>query len=401
MKRAKEIASTPIRKEPWPSWPILGDEEKKAVARVIDSNQLFAATEVKAFEESFSEYIGSKYALGVGNATEGLHIALAALDIGVNDEVIVSPYTWISSASCALMQNAVPIFADCEADTLALSASAVEENISPRTRAVILVHMFGYPANVNSIIEVTKKHGLALIEDASHAHGALYHGSRIGTFGDISVFSLHQRKNLCTGDGGMVLTDDAELASRIYKLRSFGYHELSYNYRMTEFAAALGRTRLKRLDEENEVRRQNALYLEKQLRGLSGITVRKPIQGAVAVYYRVLLEYDSSKSGIPLGTIIDYLNAEGIPFTRTYEPLHRHPHFNPISTPARGCPWQWELYDGSELKNINYRDLSFPVVEEYCDNRLIELPVHPPVGQEDILQAAEAIHKVASIIESS
>jgi len=377
--------------ELWPTWPVLGEEEKRAVERVVESNQLFAAEEVHAFESEFAAYLGVKHALGVGNATEGLQLALAALEIGVNDEIIVSPYSWISSATCAMMQNAVPVFADAEPESLGLSPEAAEAAITPRTKAIILVHMFGYPADVDGVMAVASRRGLPVVEDASHVHGAEYRGRKLGTYGRVGVFSFHQRKALCVGDGGMVVTDDDEIADRVYRLRSFGYSELSYNYRMTEFAAALGRVRLARLDADNQVRIANAERMAELLANTLGILVRRPRANSVGVYYRLLFEYEPDMFGVPLTEFVSALSAEGFPFAKTWEPLHRHPHFNEGRNAARGCPWGWDLYAGTELKGKDFKDLRFPVVEEYCDRRMFELPVHPPVGEVEIRRAADAI----------
>ena len=398
-----------IKKLNWPLWPHFTEQDKNAVEKVIKSNRLFASgdskqlfegSEVKAFEDEFAEYLGIGYARAVGNGTQGLHLALATLGIGVNDEIITSPYTFISTASCALMQNAVPIFADIEPNSLALSAKKVEEKITQRTKAIIVIHMLGYPADVFNIKKVASKHGLALIEDASHAPGAQYAGKMVGTLGDIAVFSLHQRKNLCVGDGGIVVTNNEKFASRLYRLRSFGHDELSYNYRMTEFAGAIGRTRLQQLDDENEIRRQNATYLDELLKDIPGITVRKPNPADVGVYYALLLEYDQNQFGVSLDNFIKLVRNEGVPFNRTYTPLHRHPHFNPTSNPARGCPWKWKLYDNHHINQTNYKDLKFPVAEEYCDNRLIELPVHPPVGEKEMHKVYKAVEKVFKLLVS-
>jgi perosamine synthetase len=368
--------------------------------RVLDTNQLFAADEVRAFETEYASYAGSQYARGLGNATQGLHLALAALDIGVNDEVIVPPFTWISTASCVLMQNAVPVFADCEPNTLALSADTIREKLTPRTKAIIVVHMFGYPADMNPIVELASEFGLRLIEDASHAHGASYHGRQMGTFGDAGVFSLHQRKSLCVGDGGILITNSLDIDQKVHRLRSFGDVELSYNYRMTELAAAIGRVRLRRLDDDNAIRIRNAESLSDKLTGIDGIQVRMPITDSVGVFYRALLEYDPDFFGKPIADFVDGLKRAGIPAEKTWEPLHRHPHFNPTEPPARGCPWDWPLRDPDHPDRIPYREQSFPVIEDYCDHRILELPVHPPLNDTHMQQAAEAIMKVCAELGS-
>ena len=264
----------------WPSWPQYGKDEHDAVTQVISSNQLFAAEKVKSFEENFAEYTGTKFAKGVGNATQGLHLALAALDIGVGDEVIVPPYTFIASASSILMQNAVPIFCDCDPTTRALSADKIKPLITKNTKAIIVVHMFGYPADMDPILELGQKHGLAIIEDASHAYGSEYKGLRCGSIGDVGVFSMHQRKALSAGDGGVVTTNDSDINEKIYRLRSFGHDQLSYNYRMTEFAGALGLVQLRKLDIQNQARQQNADLLDLLLKEVEGLDVVKPLDCA-------------------------------------------------------------------------------------------------------------------------
>ncbi|MBO75240.1 MAG: aminotransferase DegT, partial [Flavobacteriales bacterium] len=186
----------------WPSWPQYGSEEEAAVARVINSNQLFAAEEVAAFESEYARYIGARFACGLGNATQGLHLALASIGVGLGDEVVVPAYSWISSASCTLMQNAVPVFCDLESESLGLDPVALEVAITDQTKAIVVTHMFGYPAKIREIAEVAKRRRIPLIEDASHAHGASVGDQFLGTFGDVSVFSMHQRKSLSVGDGG-------------------------------------------------------------------------------------------------------------------------------------------------------------------------------------------------------
>ena len=189
----------------WPQWPVFNSSDRQTVIDVIESNQLFAKDKVKEFETNFSTYLDVAHSICVGNATQGLHLALAALNIGLNDEVIVPNYSFISTASCVLMQNAIPVFVDLSCDTLAPSVEQISSAITPRTKAVIVTHLWGFPCHIDSIRELCSSRGLFLIEDASHAHGATLNGQKIGTFSDISVFSLHQRKNLPVGDGGICL----------------------------------------------------------------------------------------------------------------------------------------------------------------------------------------------------
>lgn len=394
-----------VRTMAWPQYPVFGRAEKRAVEKVIDSSYLVAhhnpagPGQVEAFEEAFSAWIGSKYAVGVGNGTEGLHLALAAAGIGVNDEVIVPTLTFWVTATCVLMQNAVPVFADSEPGTLGLCPTDIEKKITKRTKAIIVVSLYGYPAAMDGIMGVARKHDLVVIEDSSHAHGAVYHDKKIGTIGDIGVFSLQQKKNLSTGDGGLVTTGNPDYAEAIQRLRTFGHEELSYNYRMTEIAAAIGQVRLELLDQHNDVRRANARCMEQQLEGVPGITVRRPIAGTVGAYYSLLFEYDPDVLAVSREDFVAAVQAEGIPLCSTsYSPVHRRPEFHPATPPARGCPWQWSLYDAPEAERPSYEDGVCPVAEAYADNRLMELKIHPPVGEDDMAQAAQAIRKVTDSI---
>jgi perosamine synthetase len=376
----------------WPSWPQYGQEEYAAVEKVIRSNQLFAAKEVECFEEQFSTYIGTKFGVGLGNATQGLHLALAALNIGISDEVIVTPYSWISTASCILMQNAVPVFCDIEPESFGMDPQKLEQKITERTKAIMVVHMFGYPSKIRELQAVAQKYGIPLIEDASHAHGASVNGQKVGTFGVLSVFSLHQRKSLSVGDGGIICTDNQEIRDKIYRLRSFGDFELSYNYRMTEFAGALGQVGLRKLDRQNNQRIQNARFLTELLKdlrpGLEVVCVRENEEG---VFYAVLIRVNTKIEHFNKKLLV--LQGAGIPIRKTWEPLHLHPHFNPPNqSPARGVPWQDPRYNGI-MKNKTFADLDLPIVEKYCPHRLLEFYVHPPTGLAELEVAAKMLKR--------
>ena len=329
----------------WPTWPQFGEEEAAAVGEVVKSQQLFAATQVKRFEQDFAAFVGSKRAIGIGNATEGLHLALAALDVGEGHEVIVTPCSWISSSSCVLMQNAVPVFADIESESLGLDPEAVERAITPFTKAIIPVHILGYPARIEEICEVASAHDIPVIEDASHAPGASVNGTMVGTFGSMGVFSLQQRKTISTGDGGVICTDDDSLADKLWRLRSFGDPELSYNYRMTEFAGVLGQIGLRKLGPHNEERALAAHYLSKLFDGHPKIRIRHPRKHEVGVYYAVAIELEVSDDEST--RLMDLLVVRGYQIRKVFPPLNRHPHFNPSRTPARGLPWQHPNYEGS------------------------------------------------------
>lgn len=376
----------------WPVWPAYTDDHEQAVLRVIRSNQLYAAHEVKAFEADFKSFVDSPFTVGVGNATQGLHLALAALGVGVGDEVIVTPYSWISSASCVLMQNAIPVFVDIEPESFGICPQALEQAITSHTKAVILVHMFGLASKVEQIQQICQDRGIALIEDASHAHGARLDGKHLGTFGKIGVFSLHQRKAISVGDGGIMCTDDENLYQKIWGLRSFGNPQLSYNYRMTEFAAALGRVGLAGLDDDNEKRRINHKILADEIRSNS-VQVVEPMDGVEAVYYANLLDIDMSST--KQQKLCQLANEAGIPIKRTWQPLHKHPHFQKANMPNHIAPWNLvdRLYDEPST-------LILPNSEKFQEHRLYELDCHPLVPQEFVHFAGQYINSLVDVVNA-
>lgn len=358
----------------WPKWPVYGNREYEAVNRVIRSNQLFAANEVKTFENDFKHYIGTNHAIGVGNATQGLHLALAALNVGTGDEVIVTNCSWISSASCILMQNAIPVFVDIESESFGLNPELLESSISDRTKAIIDVNILGYPSRIDEISRIANRFNIPLIEDASHGPGSKLNNKMIGSFGSISVFSLQQRKAISTGDGGIICTDNESIAENLVKLRSFGSNQLSYNYRMSEFSAALGRLGLEKLEKENEARRQSAKTLAELLNQYDWVKVRIAPENSVGVYYAIAIELNLPD--LQCLAIIDEFARLGVAVRKLFSPLNKHPNFNPSEDVARGLPWKDRDYDG-KMKNVDYSHLNFPVSEEYCNGRVMELYAHP------------------------
>ena len=367
----------------WPTWPQYDQTHEEAVLRVIRSNQLFAAAEVSAFENEFKEFVGASHAIGVGNATQGLQLALAALDIGAGDEVIVTPYSWISSASCVLMQNAIPVFVDIEPDSFGLCPEALEKAITRRTKAVILVHMFGLCSKVDEIQKICANHCIALVEDGSHAHGARLRGKHLGTFGQVGVFSLHQRKAIAAGDGGVLCTDDLTMYEKIRRLRSFGDKQLSYNYRMTEFAAAIAMVGLNRLEQDNNLRRKNHAVLASNLSS-SRAHVVEASEDVKPVFYSNLILIDLPHQ--QQEDLLSSANSFGIPLRRTWQPLHKHPHFDRSNMINRVAPW--------DVLNTIFDEPSkrvLPIADKLQENTLFELDGHPFVTFEIMHEAAAFI----------
>ena len=391
----------PVRVEPYPGvrWPIRGKDEEEAVARVVRSNNLCGGSEKEQFESLFAKYCNAEFAIATSCGTTALHTALAAAGIGVGDEVIVPPYTFLSTATSVLMQNAIPIFADIEPDTLGLDPKAVREKITSRTRAIIPVHMNGYPADMDGLMAVTREHNLVVIEDCSHAHGAEHKGKKVGTIGNLGAFSFQQRKNLSLGEGGMVVTNNEEFAKRAEAFHSFGNVPLAFNYRMSPLHAAIGRVRLPKLDEQNEQRIRNAEYLDKNLKDIKGITSQKPRAGTKAVYYNYLMRYSEEEVGVDRAKFIEAVQAEGIPLLASYSPLNRRHTFKLKDAYGHGCPWECPFYTAPPEEKPRYEAGICPVAEEMYDKKLLDIKIHPPATLEDMADIVEAFRKVIDNVD--
>jgi dTDP-4-amino-4,6-dideoxygalactose transaminase len=366
----------------WGKWPQYGTEHYAAVDRVIRSGQLFAAKEARALEEFAQNSMREGFVSAVGNATQGLHLALAALDVGTNSEVLVSNYSWISTASAVLMQNAIPVFCDFEINDLGASPTEIEQRITDRTKAVIVTHMLGYQANIEKIARICKSKGLVLIEDCSHAHGGSLFGKPLGTFGDLSVFSLHQRKTVSAGDGGLVWSRLLDIDQKIKRLRSFGDAELSYNYRISEFAAALASVEFTFLPPRTKQRRHATDIFANELLGAPGISPVLPRDPEGASYYALALVLDDTISPLAVDDYLQQCNRLEIPVRKTWEPLNKHPHFNPVIAPARGVPWH---RDNNLVGSDPYKDQKFKNSDQFLPNRILEVYFYPGTSEESVL----------------
>ncbi|PYJ67357.1 MAG: hypothetical protein DME76_15470, partial [Verrucomicrobia bacterium] len=313
------------RLQPFPPHPILGEEEKRAVMEVLESGHLstfiaapgqffLGGEKIKQFEREFAAYHDVKYAVAFNSATAALHAAVVAVEIEPGKEVIVPPYTFTSTATCALMHNVIPVFADIQVDNYCLDPEAVRRAISPLTRAVITVHLFGHPADMDPLIDIARKHNLKVIEDCAQAPGATYKGQLAGTLGDCGIFSFTESKTITTGEGGMLITNDSGIAQVAQMVRNHGevilesqtertYRSniLGWNYRMTEMEAALGIAQLKRLNDLNAQRIALADYLSEHIRDLPGISPPVVYPDCKHVYYAYPFRYDETVAGLPRG----------------------------------------------------------------------------------------------------
>ena len=384
-----------VRTAPFPLYNTIGKEEKNAVNRVMDSGVLskyigvwhkdfYGGVEVQAFEREWEKRFGVKHAIAMNSATSALIASVGALGIKPGDEVIVSPYTMVASVSCVLWWGGVPVFADIEPEYFCLDPKSVEEAITPHTKAIIVVDIFGGVYDVERIAAIAKKHNLKIVEDAAQAPGASHKGKGAGTFADIGVYSLNFHKHIHTGEGGVAVTEDDVLAERLQLIRNHAeavveakgdpdQKLIGQNYRLTEMQAAIGREQLKKLDALVAQRRKNCAYLAERLRDLPGIVPAPERAGSEHVFYVQPFLYDEKIVGVTRKRFIEALLAElpGASISGGYvKPIYRMPLFG-ITKDL--CPTTERLYN-SEL--------------------LLHEMMHPGMSTKDLDDVIEAFHKV-------
>ena len=313
--------------------PLFISEEKKYLAKCIDSGWVSSEGPfVKEFEEKFSSFVGKKYGVAVSNGTAALEIAVGALDIKPGDEVILPTFTIVSCLNAILTYGAKPVFVDSESETWNMDADKIEEKITKKTKAIMVVHMYGQPCDMEKIMKIAKKHKLLVIEDAAEAHGAEYNGKKCGSFGDISCFSFYANKIINTGEGGMVLTSNKKYKEKAELLRNLGfikkkrfYHEvLARNYRMTNLQAAIGLAQLKNIKKLVDIKRDNAKKYTTLLGNIPGIILPVEKKYAKNVYWMYGLVLEES-TGFDAKSFAKKLANEGIVTRPFFYPLHLQP----------------------------------------------------------------------------
>jgi perosamine synthetase len=283
------------------SKPFIGPREKELVIDALDSGWVSSIGKyIDEFEEKFARYCGTEYALAVSNGTTGLHLALATLGLQAGDEVIVPDLTFVATANAVAYTGATPVLADVDADTLCLDVASVKSLITPRTRAIIPVHLYGHPADMDALTELADAHGLAIVEDAAEAHGAEYKGRRVGSFGKCAVFSFYGNKVITTGEGGMLTTNDREFHQRAKRLRDhamspekrYFHEERGYNYRITNLQAALGVAQLERIDEFLDRRTEIMSWYSSAIATADSVRLNRVKNWAKSAFWMVCLEVD-------------------------------------------------------------------------------------------------------------
>jgi dTDP-4-amino-4,6-dideoxygalactose transaminase len=377
---------TPIRIQPYPPWPQGGEEERRWLDKVLSGHRWFAGLQGDdpealgtLFGDRFARFHGAKYALPVANGSVAIEIALKALEIIPGDEVIVPPYTFISTATSVLMVGAIPVFADIDPQSYCLDPQDVGRRITPRTRAILPVHLGGQMADMPALKRLADKHNLVVVEDCAQAIDASMEGKKAGTWGDTGTFSFQSNKTITSGEGGVVMTNDPGLAEKIVALRAFGRfrnkpgvrssdltcQRLSSNYRLSEFQSAVLLGQFERFPAQDILRQANAARLTQGLQEVPGVRhVRRDFSPMKHGYYYYILRYDPEAfRGLSPDRLCEVLNAEGIPFVPGDRmPLYRHPVFE-IQNLAE--------YLGLHLaeryrKIVNPTDLDCPAAGEAC-----------------------------------
>ncbi len=348
--------------------PIIGNEEKQAVLEVLNSGILAQGPRVEEFEKSFAEYCGVQYAIAVSSGTTALHIAMLAHEIGEGDEVITTPFSFIATANCLLYVGAKPVFVDIDPITYTIDPALIEHAITSHTRAILPVHLYGQCGDMDAIMEIARKHGLIVIEDACQSHGATYKGKKAGSFGT-GTFSFYPTKNMTCGEGGMITTNDATIADRCRVIRNHGmrrryYHdELGFNFRMTDISAAIGLEQLHKLDGFNSIRRENASFYSKHLQG---VTVPVEAPDCSHVYHQYTIRVGNGLRD----ALREYLKEKGIG-TEVYYPVPIHK----------------QVF----LQKL-IPDLPILPQSELAAGEVVSIPVHPSVSQDDRKTIVKAIN---------
>jgi dTDP-4-amino-4,6-dideoxygalactose transaminase len=395
------LGGRPLRKRPFSSWPIFGKTEESRLIRTLRSGLWgrLEGKEVARFEERFAATHGCRHGIAVVNGTVSLRLALMAAGLRAEDEVIVPPYTFFSTASAVIEANMVPVFADIDLNTFNLDPRALAAAITPRTRAVIAVHFAGQPADMDIIMSIARKRKLLVVEDAAHAHGASYRKRPAGSLGHLASFSFQSTKNLTCGEGGIITTNDAQLAAACRSLHNCGripggawyeHHLCSGNYRLGEFQGALLNAQLNRLESQTKTRDSNGRYLAGRLATLPGLYPQQhPDACSRHAYHLFMLRIDGREFGAPRAAVIKALQAEGIPCSPGYAfSLPRQPAF---------CQRAFGPYLPRLADQLKYERVQCPNSDLICREQGVWLEqamlLGPRADMDDVYRAFEKVHE--------
>lgn len=427
---AKKLAingGAPVRTKLFPAYNTIGEEEKKAVARVLESGNLsqylgawtadfFGGPTVRKFEENWSESFGVKHSISVNSNTSGLFTAIGAIGIQPGDEVIVSPYTMSASALAPLIYGGIPVFADIDPNTFCLDPKSIESKITNRTKAILVVHIFGHPADMDSIMAIAKKYNLFVIEDCAQAPHGKYKGKYVGTIGDLGVFSLNYHKHIHTGEGGVITTNNSNLAERCQMIRNHGENVtaakeitdltnlLGYNYRMTEIECAIGIEQLKKLPLLLEQRLENIQFLNEKLKQFPAFEILPTLDNnSVNTYYVYPVKYNAGKAnGVHRNRFVEALKSE-VPsaILRETAPLIGAGYVKPLYLqPLYQKKAAWAYNSALYPEVQSYEKGICPVAEQmHFEVLFTHEYMRPGMTKEDMTDVVNAIEKIFENID--
>lgn len=411
----------PLRTHLFPAYNTIGEAEKKAVMEVLDSGNLsqylggwtpdfFGGPRVRGFEAAWCEAFGVSHAVSVNSNTSGLFTAMGAIGIQPGDEVIVSPYSMSASAIAPLVYGGIPIFADIDPVTFCMRPESIRACITPRTKAILIVHIFGHPADMDSIMEIAREHNLRVIEDCAQAPMGRYKGQLVGTIGDLGVFSLNYHKHIHTGEGGVITTNNADLAERCQMIRNHAENIvgprnvqdltnlIGYNYRMTEIECAIGTEQLKKLPGLLEQRLENVAFLTEKFKSFPAFELQPAVEaGSVHTYYVFPVKFHKEIAGVDRNTFVAALNAE-LPSAvlRETAPLIGSGYVKPLYLQPlyqQRAAWAFNpaLYNGT----ASYQQGLCPVTEKMHFEMLFTNEyMRPGMTQADMTDVVNAVEKV-------
>ena len=358
--------------------PFVGEEEASAVRDVLLSGEYVSGSKVEAFEKAFAEYVGTEFAVAVSNGTSALYISLETMGVGKGDEVIVPPLTFFATISSVLYLGAIPVFADIDADDFCLSWKSAEEKISPRTKAIIPVHLFGAPAKMDPLKGLAKGKSIPILEDCAQAHGSEYKNKKVGSMGKAGAFSFFATKHMTTGEGGMITTNDPDIADQAKIIRNHGmsgrdgHIRLGFNNRMTEMEAAMGLVQLGKLDGLNQKRIHNSHYILQGVKDLPWVNIPVGKSEIKHTYFWCPL-WIKEDNGKKIQKLKEYLTDNGIGFRHRYqEPLYRQPVLKKLG--------------------LDYSKIFLPVVEQVA-GQVIGLPNHAGLTQRQMDRIVDVVRK--------
>ena len=391
-------------------WPEVDDDDRQAVLASLAGCAHAFGPNCKAFQQEFAAWNGAKFALTVNSGTAALHMGLAAVGVQAGDEVIAPAYTWSSSATCALHHNAIPVFVDINFDTMNLDLDKLEAAITPRTKAIVAVHLHGLPLDMDRLMEIANRRGVPVVEDCCQAVGATWKGRKVGTFGACAAFSFNQNKIVCSGEGGMFTCDDPKIKARAEKLWYFGEsieppagqtHELfalGWMYRNNDLTAAFGRSQLRKATRNLAAMRVLAARLAAALEGTPGLILPREVPaGAGHNWYNFTVRFDfqvlgmAGEPSVARDRLVKALQAEGVP-TDVWQGfiLPAMTVIRAKSAYGKGCPW-----DCGHAAPVTYDSTAYPVARRHCDSHTgITFALRPPNGPGQVDLVAAGIRKV-------